>query len=163
MKLYELTNDYNELNALLNDDTQEISIEAITEIMEQMAGDIDEKIGNIASLIKSKLALAKAIKEEETGLKERREKIEKQTERLKEYLALEMLKIDKTKFEDSKHKITFRKSVSVSINEDIFPEELKIEEIKYKIPSKTELKERLNNGEIIQGVSLVTSQNIQIK
>ena len=112
MELYKLTNDLIELNTLLNDDTQEVDYGAISEIMANINIDIDEKISNIASLIKNKLAMAKAIKEEEGNLKARRERAEKQAESLKTYLSDEMQKIEKLKFEDEKHKISFRKSMN---------------------------------------------------
>lgn len=163
MKLYEMISDFNELNALLEDETQEVDTNTINEILEEINVNIDEKIGNISSLIKNKMALAKAIKEEETALKARRERAEKEVESLKCYLSEQMLQIGKMKYEDSRHKITFRKSTSVEIDEDLFPDELKVQEIKYKIPSKTELKAKLEDGEEIQGVKLVSKDNIQIK
>ena len=107
--------------------------------------------------------MAKAIKEEEGNLKARRERAEKQAESLKTYLSDEMQKIEKLKFEDEKHKISFRKSTSLKINELEFPQELMIEVTELKIPTKTELKERLQNGENIRGVKIVESKNIQIK
>lgn len=163
MKLYELTQDFKELEALLEDENIIKDEFEIKNILETIKMDIELKIDNIASLIKSKIAMAKALKNEEYELKKRREREEKQAEALKEYLSFEMQNINKLKFENEKHKVSFRDSTSVLIDESVFPDDLKIKEVLYKIPSKSDLKDRLNAGEVINGVSLISKANIQIK
>ena len=61
------------------------------------------------------------------------------------------------------NKINFRKSKSIVISVD--PEELQkdCQKIEIKAISKTELKDRINAGEVIPGVELVDNNNLQIK
>lgn len=118
----------------------------------------ETKLENCGLVYKSLTAEAKALREEEIALAERRRRKESNAERLKAYinnsLAGEGL-------ETARIKYSYRKSTSVLIdNEDDLPEDY------WKIqatPDKTKLRDALKSGVLVPGAELVTNQNLQIK
>lgn len=167
MTLYSLTQDF--IVFLRAIENGEIDESAIKDSLESITCLIEDKADNIACMIKNLNAEALAIKTEEQALAERRKAKEKQVERLKEYLSETLLSANYTKIETARNKISFRKSESVCIeNEDDFLHwamKERDEFLTYKAPTinKTEIKKALALGEVLEGVSIETKQNIQIK
>lgn len=95
IKLYELTAQYKQLQELA-DDLDPITLQDTLEAIEES---IEDKAENTAKLIRSWEAEAKAIKEEEKRLAERRKALESNAKRTKEYLfeQLEIAGIQKVK------------------------------------------------------------------
>lgn len=167
MKLYELTNELAAfLQAIEND---EIPEDAINDTLEAIQGEIELKADDIACLLKNLDAEAKAIKEEETKLAERRKAKEKSYERIKEYLAESLQRVGIDKVETARNKITFRKSESVYVaDEAAFIEWAEKENdgfLTYKAPTinKTAIKDALKNGVEIVGAEMRTNYNLQLK
>lgn len=167
MKLYELAQDYKDFLQAIEDGL--IPEEAIKDSLESITCLIEDKADNIACMIKNLNAEALAIKTEEQALAERRKAKERQVERLKDYLSETLLSANYTKIETARNKISFRKSESVSIeNEDDFIHwamKERGEFLTFKAPTvnKTEIKKALALGEVLEGVSIETKQNVQIK
>lgn len=129
------------------------------EALEDLQMERDYKIENIGCWIKNLLADAKALKEEKDNLAARQKAAENKAASLKAYLSSYL---NGEKFKTAKVAISYRKSDSVDIAEGaVIPEEY----LKYSdpTPDKIGLKAALKSGEKIQGISLVTSNNIQIK
>ena len=126
---------------------------------EELSLDRDVKIENTALLIKSLLAEAKMIKQEEDALADRRRRKEKTADRLKENLNRSLAG---QKFETARVAVSFRKSDSLEIGYDaIIPMEyLKVLEPKVDVAA---LKKAVKNGESFYGVTLLEKQNVQIK
>ena len=166
MKLYELTNDYIALmNAIEND---EIPEEAISDTLEAITAEIEDKADNIACMMKNLDAEIIAIKAEETRLAERRKSKERMIERVKQYLsdALQGANIDKV--ETARNRITFRKSESVELDEGAFVAwaiKNRDDLLTYTAPkaNKTEIKKAIKSGADIVGATLISKNNIQIK
>lgn len=97
MKLYELTESYNNVWGLLNDD--EADLETIETALVTLEDAIEEKAGNVAKFIKSMDAEIDVIKAEEKRLAERRKAVENKRDRVKKYIAdqLQLMGIDKVK------------------------------------------------------------------
>lgn len=167
MKLYELAADYEAFIAAI--EAGEIPEEAIIDTLESIESAIEDKVENIACLLKNLAAEAAAIKVEEDKLAERRKSKEKAHERFKAYLSDMMLKCGKTKFESARNKISFRKSDAVSIDdEEKFLEWAAVEHdeyLTYKSPSinRTAIKKAIESGIKIDGAHIEIRQNIQIK
>lgn len=166
MKLYEIANDYLALMQAIEND--EIPEEAITDTLEAIVAEIEDKADNIACLLKNIDAEIVAIKAEETRLAERRKVKEKSAERIKQYLSdvLQSAAIDKV--ETARNRITFRKSESVELDEGAFVAwamENNNDLLTYSAPkaNKTEIKKALKGGAEIVGAQLVSKNNIQIK
>lgn len=166
MKLYELAMNYRALMEAIDND--ELPEEAIADTLEAVTGEIEDKADNIACMLKSLDAEIVAIKAEETRLAERRKAKESAKERIKQYLSDMLLGIGIDKVETARNKITFRKSESVELDEDTFFEwacKNGSHLLTYTAPkpNKTEIKKALKAGEEIEGATIVSSQNIQIK
>ena len=164
MKLYEIKDRYLQLMDMIEDGS--IPDDAIADTLESIEGELDDKLDNIASLIKSLTAEAGAIYEEEENLRRRRQQKEKNAVSLKNYLSTTLLTLGKTKFESSKNVLSFRKSTSVWIpDEETFkvkhPELCKTETV-VKI-SKADISELLKAGQEVDGAQLQERMNLQVK
>lgn len=166
MKLYELTNDY---LALLNAiDNEELPEEAIADTLEAITSSIEEKADSIACLLKNLDAECKAIKAEETRLAGRRIAKEKSIERIKQYLSDSLQSAGIDKIETARNRITFRKSETVEVADEVFIEwaqKNRDDLLKYSTPTadKTAIKQCLKDGIEIVGAELRVKNNIQIK
>lgn len=167
MKLYELAAEYqNFIDAI---EAGEIPPEAITDTLDSIDAEIEDKADNICCAIKNLIAEAEAIKVEEDNLAERRKAKEKEAENLKSYLSNMLQAIGKDKIETSRNKITFRKSEKVEfVNEAQFIEWAMSNDdslLKFANPTvnKTAIKAAIKNGLVVEGAYLSTNQNIQIK
>ena len=168
MTLYELMTDYkNFLSAVENGDIPE---EAIVDTLEAIEGDINEKIDNIACVLKVLEAEEKAIKDEVSRLEARLKVKVNAKNRTKNYLSEMMLSMGKTEFESPRNKITFRKTPGKVVFDDEkkFIEWAKINAdglLNYGKPSvdKTAIKVALANGAEIEGVRIESGQSMTIK
>ena len=114
--LYELTAELtNLLDAIASGDIPE---EAISDTLEGVSGEFDEKCDNIACAIKNLRAEAALIKGEEENLAERRRKKERDADNLTRYLSVAMQKVGKTKLETARNRLSFRTSVAVKITDE---------------------------------------------
>ena len=167
MKLYEIANDYLALMQAIEND--EIPEEAISDTLEAVKGEIEVKADNIGCLLKNIEADINAIKAEEERLAERRKTKMKAYDRLKEYLSNTLQGVGIDKVETARNVISFRKSESVEVNEDVFTkwalenrEDLITVTMNTKA-NKTAIKKELKDGTEIPGAMLVQNKNIQIK
>ena len=121
----------------------------------------DEKIENVALWTKNLNAEAKAIREEEKALAERRRAAETKADSLQRYL-------DRTlageRFTTTKVAISYRKSKAVEIAD----EEAFIKAGAYLVPQdpkidRKAISDALKTGAIVNGAELVERNNIQIK
>lgn len=153
MTLYEIND---QITACVDIETGEILDQEALRALELA---FDEKIEGIALWIKNLLAEAKAIKEEKDNLAARQKTCENKAESLKNYLAFALCG---EKFKTPKVSISFRKSESVQVDDVT---KLDDDYLKYAAPTvdKTKVKQALKAGIELQGVQLVTNQNIQIK
>lgn len=129
------------------------------EKLDELEAARDVKIENIALYIKNLNAEAAALKAEKEAFAKRQKTAENRAESLKKYLS-DCLAGEK--FKTTKVNISFRSSESLAIEEGAeIPEEF----LRFKEPevNKTDLKKAIAEGLVINGVSIVKNQNIQIK
>ena len=139
----------------ITEDGEVIDEQALTELL--MAK--EEKIENVACWIKNLTAEAEAIKAEKEKLAERQKQAEAKAESLKKWLAFAL---EGEKFTTARVAISYRKSVSVQVDESLLDKKYMKEKVTYT-PDKTALKKALQAGENIEGAYLEEKQNIQIK
>lgn len=120
---------------------------------------LSDKRENVALYIKNLSAEAKAIDEEAKNLTNRKRVLNNKVEGLKKYLADNL---EGHKFETAKVVVSFRKSEQLEIKstEHIPTEYLISQEPKI---DKVALKKSIKQGAVINGVQIITKQNIQIK
>lgn len=119
----------------------------------------ETKIENIALWIKTLNADAEAYKNEKNAFAEREKKARSKAESLKRYLTDTL---NGRKFTTLNVDINWRKSTSVEVDESKLPASYLQEVITYKI-DKRDIGEKLKAGEAIEGATLITKDNIQIK
>lgn len=162
--LYEINQEY--LKAIdtafeVDEETGEIIFDE--DIIEALNLEFNEKVDNTVCVIKHLQGLSDSIKAEKQALDERMKAVDKQIDRLKEYVSASLKMRDMNKFESARNKLSFRTSKKVEVlNESVIPEEyFKTEEVK-KLDKKTILKE-LKEGKQIEGCFLKENSNLQIK
>lgn len=96
LKLYELTEQYDEVMDLLYDD--ETDEQTILDTLESIEGEIEDKADGYAKIIKTMAAEAEAIKSEEYRLHRRRMTLENRAKWMKDTLQANLEFIGKTKF-----------------------------------------------------------------
>lgn len=168
MTLYEIGQAYQYF--LEQVEAGEVPEEAINDTLSGIEGDFKEKADNIACMIKNLEYQASSMKAEEQTLSARRKAKESRVRQLKDYLCENMLAINLKKIETARNLISLRKS----------PPAIKIENIPRFIewaqgheeslltyrepePSKKQIKEYLDSGGEIPGVSVEQKQALQIK
>ena len=153
MNLYEIDNAI--LNCVDMETGEVVDLDKLTTLQMER----DQKIENIGCWIKNLLADVEALKAEKENLAKRQKAAENKAASLKGYLSRYLAG---EKFKSARVAISYRSNSSVDIAEGaVVPEEY----LKYSepTPDKVGLKAALKSGKEYPGITLVTSQSIQIK
>ena len=167
MHLYELSDQYNEIWSLL--DNEEIDEQAILDTLESVQEEVKDKAVSIACIIKEIKANISAFKAEEEKLKQRRQVLENEVSRISNYLTEQMQRADLAKIQDPKAQISFRNSKSTSITDPIalveWAKANNADLLTFSEPtiSKTAVKNAIESGEKIPYAEIVTNQSLIIK
>lgn len=123
-----------------------------------------QKIENIACYFKNLTAEAKAMKEEEANLSQRRKAVENKAERIKNLLAYAL---KGEKFESPKVRCSYRKAKSVQVDDCFvaWAEEHAGDLLTYKepTPNRTAIKAALADGREVEHAQLITNESLQVK
>lgn len=123
-----------------------------------------QKVENIACFFKNLVAEAKAMREEEANLAQRRKAVENKAERIKNLLAYAL---NGDKFESPKVRCSYRKAKSVQVDGDFvsWAEEHADDLLTYKepTPNRTAIKAALADGREIEHAEIVTHESLQVK
>ncbi len=164
--LYSIADQY--LQILWEIEEGELPEEELMEKLEEVKGEADVKIDNIATLIKTMNGEIDAIEVEQKKLADRAKAKKNTVARIEQYLSNYMPKLGYDKFENAKHKISFRTSTVVEIADE-FIEWAKANNaddlLRYKDPepNKTAIKKAIQDGEYFDYAKLTTKKNIQVK
>lgn len=161
MNLYEIDARIMEaFEAAVDEETGEIVNEEAYAALDALQEARDEKIENVLLWIKDLKSDAEQLKNEQQVLEARRKEAERKAESLREYVKRAL---DGEKFKTSKVAVSYRASKAIEYVGDInvLPEAF----IRRKDPelNKTALKEALDKGAEIPGVSIVTRSNMIIR
>ena len=164
LSLYQLSSTYLEALDNLTDPEMDLPIEAVTDTLEGLSGEMEEKAINVAKFMRNIEATANAIKEAETAMAKRRKALENRASWMKDYLKGSMEHTGITKIECPYFKLSIQKNpVSVSIlNEKSIPEKFKEQVTSWKI-DKTAIKEAIKSGESIPGAELINGTRLAIR
>lgn len=167
MTLYEIKTEYMQfIEAVLNG---EIPEEAVNDTLESIKSEFNDKAESYGLIIKNLDAEAKALKEEEKTLAERRKAKEALRDRLKEALLGAMQETGEKKFETSKIVLSCRAYKKVEIDDESlfieWAENNREDLLRYKAPeiNKVAIKDVLVAGEELPGAKMVESMSLQIK
>ena len=161
MKLYEINEIYMNIKNLLEDG--EIEQEQVKSTLENVEDELEVKAENYAIIMKELDAQAKAIKEEEDRLAQRRKSLESNSKWLKEQLEYAMNLQGKRKFKTNLFSFGVQnnpKSVKLDVDSSLLDERFQ----KITITAdKTAIKKALEAGETIDGAELVQTEGLRIR
>lgn len=162
MRLYELTQNYNNLMELVENDI--VTLEEIKDSINQVEGDIKEKCINVCKVLKNNEMLINGIKEEEKRLSNRRKALENNNQRLKELLIECLNSMPNRKIKSEIFNIGLQKnppSVKI-VDEEKIPNDYIITKEVSSIDKK-KIIELLKSGEQIEGVELHQGESVRIR
>lgn len=161
MHLYELTDKYLQAFEALQVDEQGNMIGY--EALEELAGELDEKLEAVACFIKDQRGEVEKFKAEEKALAARRKQLESRAKWLSNYLQGQLEAMGREKFETARCKLSFSKSTAVNVLDmDLLPEAYR-RVVTTVEPDKRAMLPLLRAGEVIPGAELQESRNLQIK
>lgn len=161
-KLYELTERYENLQNLLDDEN--IEPEQLKEALDQVEDEINVKADNVAKFIKSLEADAEAIKVEEKRLADRRRALLNKSTSLKDYLFGELEGAGLKRIKSALFSINIQNnppSVAILDETKIPFDYIKVEEVK-KV-DKRGILEQLKAGVKVPGVEMQKGQSLRIR
>lgn len=160
MRLYEINAALEALLEQVDEETGELTCDL--EQLDALMMERDEKLEGLALYCKNADAEAKAIREEEKALAERRRSLENKAERVKGFLAEQLAG---EKFSTPKVAVSYRKSEQVEVSAAFFTDESNERFLRFKDPEadKTAIKAALKAGEKVPGAEIVTRTNMSIK
>lgn len=168
MTLYEIGQAYQYF--LEQVEAGEVPEEAINDTLSGIEGDFKEKADNLACMIKNLQYFVDIIKAEEKVLSARRKSKESQIQWLKDYLMCSLLEIGQSRMETARNMISIRKTKASVHIEDTrnfieWAQENEDSLLTYHDPdpNKTRIKEYLDAGGEIPGVSMEQGQTLQIR
>lgn len=123
-----------------------------------------KKVENIGCFYKNLVAEAKAMREEEANLAQRRKAVENKAERIK---ALLVYALKGDRFESPKVRCSYRKAKSVQVDEGFvaWAQEHADDLLTFKepTPNRTAIKAALADGREIEHAEIVTNESLLVK
>lgn len=158
MKLYQLTDNYLRVQELL----EENKTEAVEDTLDALTDGFHEKAENIVKIIKSLAADAEMAGKEAKRLLKRKQALENNVQKLKNYLQTEMERMEIRKINSTLFTIQIQKNpASVEIvDEALLKPFFLLQEPKI---DKKRIAEILKSGEEVKGARLVESESIRIR
>ena len=158
MSIYDIDN---AILSLVDMETGEIDD---TKRFDELQMERSKKIENTGCLYKNLVAEAKAMKEEEANLAQRRKAVENKAERIKSLL---VYALKGEKFESPRLRCSYRKAKSVQLDDSFidWARENADDLLTYKepTPNRTAIKAALADGREIEHAEIVTNESLQVK
>ncbi len=157
MKLYELTESYNQIKEL------DLTEEEQQALLDNVEGSIEDKVENVVKVIKENEGTVEAIKNEVSRLNQMKASLTSKNDSLKRYIDTSMQIIDKEKLSAGLFKISYRKSSALKItDESLIPVQFMKVIPESKAVDKVELKKFMKDNHV-DGAEVEIKQNLQIK
>lgn len=162
MRLYELTEQYNMLLEMLQDD---MDSEQLNIMVDGMEGKIEEKIENTVKVMRSLEADAAAIDEEIKRLTKRKTVIGNNVQSLKNNVEMTMRNLNIDQVKGTLHTISFKKNPPKLniISESHIPYEFYSEPVVEPKLDRKKLLDALKAGLELEGVGIVQETSLTIK
>lgn len=170
MSLWELTNEYQALYEMADDEDMEAKADVWFDTMEGLDGEIEQKIDNTTKVVKNLEADASVIRAQAAVFKAEYERLENlaktkdnAVKRLKRGITEAMLKTGKTKFKTDSFSFWTATTKSVEIDENVDVYTLPPKYLKYKNPDvdKKLLKADIEAGETFDWATLKESTGVR--
>ncbi len=163
LSLYKVADEYLQACESLLSQKDDIPIEAIADTIEALAGDVELKSINIAAYYKNLQKEVAAMKEYEKEMKARRQRLENNAERLREYLKSNMQRCGIQNIKCTEFTISIRNTPASVVIDDAcrLPQEY-ISRIEIHA-NKNKIKHAIQAGEQIPGAHLETGTSLIIQ
>lgn len=164
MTLYELTTEYMELLAMLED--PDVDDELIADTLEGIDGELEVKADGYARVMRQMDADAKAIKAEEERLANRRKSLENRAANLKTRLQQMMEITGKVKFKTELFSFGIQKNPAAVVIDEQYIENIPEEYLIRQDPKidRAKLKEDLKAGKDLDGIAhLEQTESLRIR
>lgn len=172
--LYDIAYDYNAFLAAMDDyvdavEAGEIPADAIADTINAIEGELDEKLDNVACVIKNHNALLASLRAEKQALDKRIKAHTAAVDRLRAYVESAMRSVGKSKLETPRNVLSFRRSYGVRIESEsdfiAWAQSERPDLLTYKAPtvSLTAVGDAIKAGEDIAGAVIEERYNLQIK
>lgn len=123
-----------------------------------------QKVESIGCFYKNLVAEAKAMRDEEANIAQRRKAVENKAERIK---ALLVYALRGEKFESTKVRCSYRKAKSVQVDDSFvaWAQEHADDLLTFKepVPNRTAIKAALADGREVEHAEIVTNESLQVK
>ncbi|EIC29446.1 siphovirus Gp157 family protein [Methylomicrobium album] len=164
LTLYQLSAHYVQALDALTDPDAELPAEAISDTLEALAGELEEKAVNVAKFLRNMETTAEAIKVAEANMAKRRKTLENRVQWLKGYLKSNMEHSGMTEIECPYFRVTIRSNPPAVeiLDEDSVPAEFKEPVVNWKV-DKTAIRKALQAGQSVAGASLSQGARLVIK
>lgn len=146
MNLHELTDEWLQLQSMLEEASDDEDLQVFFDTMEGIEGEFDDKISGCVAVYKNLMADVEALEAESKKLKERAGVTERKADRLKNYVMTCMKAVGRTKSGDAINSASIVKNGGKKpvILSDEVPQEW--QRVKYE-PDNKRIREALENGE----------------
>lgn len=164
MTLYELTTEYMELLAMLED--PDVDEDLIADTLEGIDGELEVKADGYARVMRQMDADAKAIKAEEERLANRRKSLENRAANLKSRLQQMMEITGKVKFKTELFSFGIQKNPAAVVIDEQYIENIPEEYLIRQDPKidRAKLKEDLKAGKDLEGIAhLEQTESLRIR
>jgi hypothetical protein len=166
LSLYQLSGDYLRALDFLTDPEANVPAQVLTDTMEALDGELQDKAVNVAKFIRNMEATAEAIKQAEAEMAKRRKALESRVTWLKGYLKANMESTGITKIDCPYFKLSIAKNPAALdlFDESAIPAEYKhTETVTVEHIDKAAIKAALSSGAEIQGAKLTNGTRLVIK
>lgn len=162
--LYEISRDYQQALAEFADPDIDLPPEAITDTLEAIEGQLQDKAVNVAKFMQNLDAAADAIKAAERRMAVRRKAIEHRVQWLRDYLKLNMEATGITRIDSPWFSLAVQNNpASVEIiDEAVLPDDFTTEVVTIKA-DKAAIKQALKSGEDVPGARLTRGTRLAIR
>lgn len=164
MKLYELTQDFNELFELI--DSEDFDLETLEDTIQGIEGNIEIKVENIARMIRNWEAQAVAMEAEEKRLRESKKALENRVIRMKDYVLESMSVMGKDKITTAIGNVCRQKNPpSVEVFDmRMVPEAfIYVPPVEPRVDKKAILDTYKMSGQEVQGTRVVQGYHLRIR
>lgn len=161
--LYLLASEYRDAATKLAD--LDIDAQTLADTLESLSGDLEVKAQNVAMMARSLDADSAAIKQWAKDATERAKAMEARADKLRDYLASNLIACDIQKVSGPGVELSFRKSPAIVIDEPgLIPAEfMRQPEPPPAAPDKKAIGDAIKSGREVPGARVEVRQHLQIK
>lgn len=164
LSLYQLSTTYLQALDFLTDPDADVPMQTITDTMEALNGELEDKAVNVAKFIRNMEATAEAIKTAESEMAKRRKALENRVSWLKGYIKQNMESTGVSKIECAYFKLSIAKNPAALdlFDETAIPEEFKRTET-VTVIDKAAIKTAISSGLEVTGARITNGTRLVIK